>query len=198
MRSAFGCAALGLLLLLVAGTFDAEPLYVAGIGLMVLAAATSLWVVLAARGVRVTRAVGARRTVEEQPVVIDLVVSGGRLPLPSGFIEDDLLPTPAAMVSGRRRTEVHISARFARRGRKVLPPPRIVISDPLGLATRVVTAAAHSRPSALRTATPLMTTQVIAGDDTASLTGQWSQNSRGWNIDRPDSSSSTKHPAVIQ
>ena len=44
------------------------------------------------------------------------------------------------MVSGRRRTEVHISARFARRGRKVLPPPRIVVSDPLGLATRVVTA----------------------------------------------------------
>ena len=30
MRSALGCAALGLLLLLVAGTFDAEPLYVTG------------------------------------------------------------------------------------------------------------------------------------------------------------------------
>ena len=44
------------------------------------------------------------------------------------------------MVGGRRRTEIHISARFARRGRKVLPPPRIVVSDPLGLATRVVTA----------------------------------------------------------
>ena len=87
-----------------------------------------------------TRTVGARRTIEEEPVVIDLIVSGGRLPLPSGYIEDDLLPKPAAMVSGRRRTEVHISARFARRGRKVLPPPRIVVSDPLGLATRVVTA----------------------------------------------------------
>ena len=43
---------------------------------------------------------------------------------PAAYIEDDLLPAPAAMVSGRRRTEVHISARFARRGRKVLPPPR--------------------------------------------------------------------------
>ena len=107
---------------------------------MVLAGVAALWVVLSARGVRVQRTVATRRTIEEQPVVIDLVVSGGRLPLPSGYIEDDLLPGPAAMVSGRRRTEIHISARFARRGRKVLPPPRIVVSDPLGLATRVVTA----------------------------------------------------------
>jgi uncharacterized protein (DUF58 family) len=140
MRPAAATALLGLLLTLTAATFDAEPLYVAGIGLMALAGGAALWVVLAARGVRVARTVGARRTIEEQPVVIDLVVSSGRLPLPSGFIEDDLLPAPAAMLSGRRRTEVHISARFARRGRKLLPPPRIVVSDPLGLATRVVTA----------------------------------------------------------
>ena len=36
MRSAFGCAGLGLLLLLVAGTFDAEPLYVTGSALALL------------------------------------------------------------------------------------------------------------------------------------------------------------------
>ena len=140
MRPAVVTALLGLVLTLTAATFDAEPLYVAGIGLMVLAGVTSLWVVLVAREVRLTRTVGARRTIEEEPVVIDLIVSGGRLPLPSGYIEDDLLPKPAAMVSGRRRTEVHISARVARRGRKVLAPPRIVVSDPLGLATRVVSA----------------------------------------------------------
>ena len=34
MRSALGCATLGLLLLLVAGTFDAEPLYVTGSALL--------------------------------------------------------------------------------------------------------------------------------------------------------------------
>ena len=87
----------------------------------------------------VARTVSARRTIEEQPIVIDLLVSGGRLPVPSGLIEDALLPTPALMAAGRHRTEVHISARFARRGRKVLPAPRIVVSDPFGLATRVVT-----------------------------------------------------------
>jgi uncharacterized protein (DUF58 family) len=140
MRPAAATALLGFALTLTAATFDAEPLYVPGVGLMVLAGMAALWVALSARGVRVHRTVATRRTIEEQPVVIDLVVSGGRLPLPSGYIEDDLLPGPAAMVSGRRRTEIHISARFARRGRKVLPPPRIVVSDPLGLATRVVTA----------------------------------------------------------
>src|SRR4029077_20528168 len=85
------------------------------------------------------RSVASRRAIEEQPVEITLVVSGGRLPVPTGLIEDDLLSRPATMASGRRQTEVHISARFARRGRKLLPPPRIVVSDPLGLATRVVT-----------------------------------------------------------
>jgi uncharacterized protein (DUF58 family) len=158
MRPAAVTALLGFLLTLTAATFDAEPLYVAGIGLMVLAGVTSLWVVLVARDVRVTRTVGARRVIEEEPVVIDLIVSGGRLPLPSGYIEDDLLPKPAAMVSGRRRTEVHISARFARRGRKVLPPPRIVVSDPLGLATRVVTAEASAEllvlPRLMKVVTP--------------------------------------------
>jgi uncharacterized protein (DUF58 family) len=140
MRPAAATALLGLLLTLTAATFDAEPLYVPGIGLMVLAAGTSLWVVVSARGVSVTRTVGARRTMEEQPVIIDLLVSGGRVPVPSGLIEDDLLPTPAVMAAGRHRTEVHISARFARRGRKVLPAPRIIVSDPFGLATRVVAA----------------------------------------------------------
>jgi uncharacterized protein (DUF58 family) len=140
MRPAAATALLGLLLTLTAATFDAEPLYVAGIGLMLLAAGSSLWVVVSARGVHVTRTVGARRTLEEQPVIIDLLVSGGRVPVPSGLIEDDLLPTPAVMAAGRHRTEVHISARFGRRGRKVLPAPRIIVSDPFGLATRVVTA----------------------------------------------------------
>jgi uncharacterized protein (DUF58 family) len=140
MRPAATTAFLGLLLILVAATFDAEPLYVPGTGFIVLAAAAAAWVQVGARGVRVRRTVATRRALEEQPVTIDLVVSAGRLPLPSGLIEDDLLPAPATMAGGRRRTELHINARFARRGRKLLPPPRIIVSDPFGLATRVVVA----------------------------------------------------------
>jgi uncharacterized protein (DUF58 family) len=140
VRPAAATALLGLILALTAATFDAEPLYVPGVGLILLAVGTAVWVTLGARGVRVARTVGAKRTLEEQPVHIDLVVSAGRIPLPSGIIEDELLPAPAALAGGRQRTEVRINARFARRGRKLLPPPRIVVADPFGLATRVVAA----------------------------------------------------------
>lgn len=140
MRPAAVTALLGLVLTLVAATFDAEPLYVPGIAMLLLAGLTTLWVAIAARGVRVKRTVGARRTIEEQPVHVDLVVSSGRVPLPSGLIEDELLPGPALMAGGRQSTEVRINARFARRGRKLLPPPRIIVSDPFGLATRVIVA----------------------------------------------------------
>jgi uncharacterized protein (DUF58 family) len=138
VRPAAVTALLGLVLTLVAATFDAEPLYVPGIAMLLLAGLTTLWVAIAARGVRVKRTVGARRTIEEQPVHVDLVVSSGRVPLPSGLIEDELLPGPALMGGGRQSTEVRINARFARRGRKILPPPRIVVSDPFGLATQTV------------------------------------------------------------
>ncbi len=44
------------------------------------------------------------------------------------------------MAVGRRRTHLHIDARFARRGRKTLAAPRVIVRDPFGLATRVVAA----------------------------------------------------------
>ena len=44
MRSALGCTALGVLLLAVAGTFDAEPLYVTGAALILLGAGSAAWI----------------------------------------------------------------------------------------------------------------------------------------------------------
>ena len=55
MRSAFGCAGLGLLLLLVAGTFDAEPLYVTGSALLLLGAGAAAWISAGAWGASVER-----------------------------------------------------------------------------------------------------------------------------------------------
>jgi uncharacterized protein (DUF58 family) len=157
MRPAAATALLGLLLTLCAATFDAEPLYVAGVGLMLLAGGTSAWVALGSRGIHVRRTVAARRTLEEQPVKIELMVSGGRLPLPSGIIEDDLLPHAARLAGGRQSTEIHIHARFARRGRKVLAPPRIVVSDSFGLASRVVSAAEAAEVLVLPRVEPVIT-----------------------------------------
>jgi uncharacterized protein (DUF58 family) len=138
MRPAAATALLGLVLALTAAVFDAEPLYVPGVAFIVLAALSVTWVVAGSRGLRVSRTVSARRVLEEQPVEIVIRVQAGSLALPAGLIEDPLLPSPAPIASGRRYARVHIDARFARRGRKRLVAPSVIVRDPFGLATRAV------------------------------------------------------------
>jgi len=65
MRSAIGCAALGVLLLVVAGTFDAEPLYVTGSALALLGAGAAAWIGAGAWGATVEREISARSVLEE-------------------------------------------------------------------------------------------------------------------------------------
>ena len=55
MRSAYGCAGLGVLLLLVAGTFDAEPLYVTGSALALLGLGAAGWIAAGAWGSTIVR-----------------------------------------------------------------------------------------------------------------------------------------------
>jgi uncharacterized protein (DUF58 family) len=138
MRPAAVTALLGLVLLLTAAAFDAEPLYVPGAAFVVLAAASVAWVVVGSRGLEITRDVSARRVLEEQRVQIHIHVRAGRLALPAGLIEDPMLPQPAPIAAGRRVAHVHIDARFARRGRKHLVAPRVIVRDPFGLAMRAV------------------------------------------------------------
>jgi hypothetical protein len=57
VRSALGCVALGLVLLLVAATFDAEPLYVTGSALLLLGAGAIAWIRVGAWGATVSREV---------------------------------------------------------------------------------------------------------------------------------------------
>jgi uncharacterized protein (DUF58 family) len=138
VRPAAATALLGLVLVLTAAVFDAEPLYVPGAAFIALAGASVTWVVAGSRGVRISRTVSARRVVEEHAVEIVIHVQSGSLALPAGLIEDPLLPSPAPIASGRRDARVHIDARFARRGRKRLAEPSVIVRDPFGLATRVV------------------------------------------------------------
>jgi uncharacterized protein (DUF58 family) len=138
MRPAATTALLGLLLVLAAALFDAEPLYVPGIAFLALVAATVTWVQLGSRGLIVTRAVGARRVLEDQPVAVDVTVRAGPLGLPTGVLVEPLLPAPTALPIGRRATRVHINARFSRRGRKRLVGTRVVVRDPFGIAQRAV------------------------------------------------------------
>ena len=138
MRSALGCAALGLLLLLVAGTFDAEPLYVTGAALVLLGAGAAAWIGLGARGAQIHRTVEKRSVVEEEPLAVRVEATSGRLPLPPGWIDEPLLPEPVRLTAGRTRARLRVDVTFGRRGRRVLAPPALVLRDPFGLAQRVL------------------------------------------------------------
>src|SRR4051795_5429412 len=138
MGSALGCAALGLLLLLVAGTFDAEPLYVTGSALLLLGAGALGWIGSVGHGAKLTREIGQRSVIEEQPLQVRLYAKSGRLPLPPGWIDEPLLPEPLRLPAGRRHARVRIEVTFGRRGRRQLPAPALVLRDPFGLAERVI------------------------------------------------------------
>src|SRR5215217_8224149 len=110
MRSALGCAALGVLLLLAAGAWGAE----------------------------IERELGGRSVLEEQPLSVVISARSGMLPLPPGWIDEPLLPEPVRFHAGRRSTRVRVEIRFGRRGRRRLAPPALVLRDPFGLAQQVV------------------------------------------------------------
>jgi uncharacterized protein (DUF58 family) len=140
MRSAVGCIGLGTLLLVVAGTFDAEPLYVTGSALVLLGGAAFAWIASGARGATFRRTTATRSVVEEEPLEAVVEVRAGVLPLPPGWIEEPLLPEPVHLPAGRRRRRLRVQVTFARRGRRTLAPPALVLRDPFGLAQRTITA----------------------------------------------------------
>jgi uncharacterized protein (DUF58 family) len=135
MRGAIGTAALGVTLVLAAATFDAEPLYVPGVGFALLGVLTGAWVWAAARGASVARTLDSRRVIEDEPLRIRVVATAGRVTLPGSLILDELLEEPVRLDAQRSEAGIRIDARFARRGRKSLTPPSLLVRDPLGLAT---------------------------------------------------------------
>lgn len=136
MRPALATGLLALAFAVAAALFDAEQLWVPAVALAVLVAGASAWIAAAARGLEVQRTLATRRVVEDEPVCILLEVRAGTLPLPPARLVDPLLPETAPLRTGGRGGRVRIEARFASRGRRRLALPRVVIADPLGLATR--------------------------------------------------------------
>ncbi|HEV7804606.1 MAG TPA: DUF58 domain-containing protein [Solirubrobacteraceae bacterium] len=149
MRPALATGLLGVAFAVSAALFDAEPLWVPGIALVLLAASSAAWVALAACGVTVRRTLGATRVVEDEPLSIVLEVRAGPFPLPCTRLRDPLLSAPAALTPGRRAGRVRINARFARRGSHPLGLTSVLVADPLGLATREVLAPVSARDDAI-------------------------------------------------
>ncbi len=138
MAGAARTAFAGAVVLLAAAAFDLEPLYAAGIVLLVLGGCAALWVRVGVRGIEVARTVAGRRVEEEDPFRVTIDVRSTRALLPAGEIRDPLLPSPAPLAAGRRRTRVTIDVRFARRGPRTISAPSVVVRDPVGLAAREV------------------------------------------------------------
>ena len=117
--------------------FDTASLYPPGLTLLLLAAGTALWVLLATRGASVRRLPGPHTVQEEEPYPVRLELEPGVLPLPAGELRDPLLGEPVPL-GGRAPSRLRIEVRFGRRGRRRLEPGELVVHDPLRLAVRVV------------------------------------------------------------
>ena len=80
MIRAAGAAALGVVFIAAAATFDTVSLYVPGVALAVIALGSALWVWLAAAGAALVRAPGPHTVEEEQPYPLRLELRAGVLP----------------------------------------------------------------------------------------------------------------------
>ncbi len=87
-----------------------------------------------------TREPGPPTVEEEQPYPLRLELRQGLLPPPGGELREPLLEAPIPL-AGRTAGKVRIEVRFARRGKRVIEPGTLTISDPLRLAVREIASA---------------------------------------------------------
>ena len=172
-------AAFGAGLMLVAGAFDVPSLLVTGIALIGLAAATSAWVAVAARGATLRRETGPATVIEGQPYPLAYTVRRGPLPLPGGRIAEPLLERPLPLARGRVRAE----ARFERRGRKALEPATLELGDPLGLSRRSVRGREGSEVLVLPRTEPVLAAAAPGGSDTGQ--GRFGTGAGGAGLEAP-------------
>jgi len=126
----------GAALTLLAFMFDAAPLFVPALALVLLGGCTLAWVWLGVRGARIQRRLYAERVLEGEALQTTIEVRRGRLRPPTVEVSDPLSDAPVRLKrsEGGSAVTIRFSVRFHRRGRRRLPPPSIALSDPLGLA----------------------------------------------------------------
>jgi uncharacterized protein (DUF58 family) len=143
VRRAAAVVVAGLALILVALLFDAAPLFVPGVALILLGVAAPVWVTVAAQGATIERTLESTRVVEDEPIEATIEVRRGPWGLPGATVLDPLagepvsIRSPMSIISGANSASVRIVASFSRRGIRRIEPPTLVVSDALELA-RVV------------------------------------------------------------
>lgn len=141
MKRALSVAAGGVLLTLVALTFDSAPLFVPGVAFAVIGLGAPLWVRLSAGPAGATRRLQDERVIEGEPLEAMVEVHRGMLGPPGAELREPLAPgtvslsVPLSLLRGSRVAHVRIVARFSRRGLRRLEPPTLIVRDPLGLAS---------------------------------------------------------------
>jgi uncharacterized protein (DUF58 family) len=137
---AAGVALTGCALGLVSLIFDAAPLFVPAVALVVLGVAAPSWVWLTARGASARRHLPTERVIEEELLHATIEVRRGWLGLPGAEVIDPFtgsrfeLAGELSPVRGERTARVRVTSRFARRGLHQLPAPSLTLRDPLELA----------------------------------------------------------------
>lgn len=156
---------IGLLLIFTALLFDAVPLYVPGVALVVLGGACELWVRAAVGDVSVERVLTRTRVVEDEPLDVDVVIHSPVIGFPSGDLDDSFLDGRLIPLRpGRRVQHIRIKARFSRRGRRRLAAPTVVVRDPLGMTARTVTGTEDAEVLVLPRTEPLAIAARVRGD----------------------------------
>jgi uncharacterized protein (DUF58 family) len=134
VRGGFGVTvSVGATLLVAAALFDAEPLYVPGLALLLTALGAVVWVLVGQTGTVVERKVAVRRAMEDEAVEVVVHARPGFTVLPGTLLADPLLDEPLALRPAAGVHRVRMEVRFARRGRRILPPPALELTDPLSL-----------------------------------------------------------------
>ncbi len=141
MRRAASVAVGGLILILVAFTFDAAPLFVVGAAFVVMGVVLPAWVWLSARNATVRRQLLRDHVIEGEPVEATIEITRGRWGLPGAELRDQLagapvtLSLPLSIIRGEHSARVRVVTRFSRRGLRQLEPPCLTVHDPLGLSS---------------------------------------------------------------
>ena len=138
-----GIGALALALVVAGVAFDTLSVLVCGSALAVLVLAATAWVRTATLATRIERLPGPTRMGEDEAYPLRVRVARGRLPLPPAVLADPILPEPVA-VGSLSASLISVAAPAPARGRHLVGPARLELSDPVGLARReIVTAAAE-------------------------------------------------------
>ena len=117
-----GVAAVGVILTLLAFTFDAAPLFVPGVAFALIGVLVPAWVYLAATSAHVERRLLADRVVEGEPVEAMIEVTRGPLGLPGGEVRDPLAGMPVSV--SRPLSIITGACEGGGPGRRPLPAPR--------------------------------------------------------------------------